>query len=1533
MRKGFWITVPALILALHILAVAAGAAVVQQNVRVSRQHVTPAPPPEAAKPPAPRETRESKAYVPEALRPWNAWVLHDKEQSFCPTQGNDTETRQCVFPGAVELKITDKGAEFALDVAVYARGRVRLPYAASSTMSSWPVDVHIRSEAGKEREDKAALVQEDAGVPYMLLTPGQWRVSGFLPWAEIPDMLMLPPDVGLVKLFKPENSPEASSKDSENSENGGVREWYPDLAAGGKLRLAAKDDMEQEKRPEDSLDVRIFRLVRDDLPMRVTTLLRLDVSGRARRLRLDKVLLPDSMPLAVQSPLPLQFAPDGGVFVQARPGHFDVRITSRMQGPVEAIGPVEAPYEREFWAFEAHDDLRVVEIHGVPGVDPQTTDMPQEWKTFPSYLVEPGNTVTFKEMHRGAAGGSATAMPDRLNINRTLMLDFDGRGLTVRDVIQGTVRNDWTLSMLAPGELGRATLQGKDQPVVLLEQDKKDGTEGKDEKERPGVELRNSAVNLVAESRYDDFQGLLPSTGWDREFDSVHASLQLPPGWRLLTASGVDSVGDSWISRWSLLDIFLCLVIVLAVFKLKGFLPGLAVFAFLALAWQEHCAPRHVWLLLLAALALYKIFAGSKLLASYRTGRRLSLWLYGLALAVMAVVAVPFVYLQVNQGLYPQLEPVPGYYNVQTFAADSSMVGNEIAQMESAAEAPAPRAMSRVQARGKGEYAEQKVKSLMYDPEALVQTGPGVPDWQWRSVGLSWSGPVAEGESMELYLLSPRWNMWLSFARVALLVLALAWLVDVRPFRAGNSPDKSGGSARKGAAALLLVCCVAGALPAMAAQPPASGVEQGLSTSPGSSPGKTEALFPPGDSGGVVFPPGYLLHELEQRLLEPAPCYPNCMSSPRLKLYLDDAVLRLEAEVHAATRLMAPLPVVSDRWMPTRVLVDDEQALDIFRRDQELFVVLDAGVHRVVLEGPPPRGLSFQVSLPLSSKQGEVEAPGWSVQGLDAGGTIQGSLRLARSKGEQKDEEAAAANVAGYRIPPFLEVRREITLGLEWSARTEIRRLSPLGEAVHLEVPLLPGESVLSEDVRVENGKALVQLEPRQPALTWESRMQRAPRLELRAPREVPWVEVWQLAPANIWHLDIAGIPESSVLGPGGEWRPAWRPWPGEEVTVDVTRPKAAPGESMTIEHARLTQRVGKRLDENELNLGIRASKGGRHRILLPEDAELTGLTASGRELPLVKGKPGEVEFPIQPGSQEVSVRWRQARQESGEMRPPVIDLGHPAVNAQVRMEIPRDRWVLLTQGGPLLGPAVKYWTYLLAALVFAVGLGFLPWTPLKRWQWFLLAVGLSQLHPLAALCAVAWLPILGLRREYYPEKGWFVFGVMQLVVLGVVLAGLVALYTAVELGLLGLPNMQVTGNGSYGNVLVWTQDRTAGAMPLPVVYSAPLWLFRVVMLGWSLWLAVSLLSWLRWGWESFSQGGLLRSPKMRITTGAKNAGFRQGAGMSPNSGPNVEPDTGPNTKADAKARGGGDDFVLDVAREDDARQEDTKDKDGEGKS
>jgi len=294
-----------------------------------------------------------------------------------------------------------------------------------------------------------------------------------------------------------------------------------------------------------------------------------------------------------------------------------------------------------------------------------------------------------------------------------------------------------------------------------------------------------------------------------------------------------------------------------------------------------------------------------------------------------------------------------------------------------------------------------------------------------------------------------------------------------------------------------------------------------------------------------------------------------------------------------------------------------------------------------------------------------------------------------------------------------------------------------------------------------------------------------------------------------------------------------------------------------TIDSAQLTLIPGERFDKADLSLQLRTSRGGQHDILLPETAVLQLVKINDKSQP-IRQEGRKVVIPLQPGNQKIHLEWHQPGASPFRVKAPLIHIGEQAVNAKVTIQMPRNRWILWASG-PVLGPAVLFWSYLFVVIIIAFGLGKISLTPLKTHQWLLLSLGLTQVHPLAALMIVGWFLALGFRKQNIPPDQWFKFNCTQLVLTGWTLAAMIGFYVAIEAGLLGIPQMQISGNGSSDYHLYWIQDRIKGVMPQPVVFSLPLLVYRCLMLIWALWLAMSLLQWLKWGWSCFSEGKIWR--------------------------------------------------------------------------
>ena len=295
-------------------------------------------------------------------------------------------------------------------------------------------------------------------------------------------------------------------------------------------------------------------------------------------------------------------------------------------------------------------------------------------------------------------------------------------------------------------------------------------------------------------------------------------------------------------------------------------------------------------------------------------------------------------------------------------------------------------------------------------------------------------------------------------------------------------------------------------------------------------------------------------------------------------------------------------------------------------------------------------------------------------------------------------------------------------------------------------------------------------------------------------------------------------------------------------------------GQTLTIDSSSLAIKPGQRTQDAELRISLRSSQGTQHTLTLPEKAVLQSVAIDGQTQP-IRQQGRKLTLPVNPGKQEVLISWQEAKAIATAVTTPLVDLGQDSVNTNLSISLGQDRWVLFVMG-PRMGPAVLFWGVLVVIFILSLGLGKIPLTPLKNWHWFLLLVGLSQIPMASAGIVIAWLMLLGWRAKQ-SAADWRYFNALQISIGGLTVLALGVLFAAVAQGLLSSPDMQITGNQSSAFLLNWYQDRSLSTLPTATVISVPLIVYRLLMLAWALWLAVSLLNWLKWGWVCFSSNGL----------------------------------------------------------------------------
>ncbi|MFT3791513.1 MAG: hypothetical protein QM741_10610 [Rudaea sp.] len=1355
------------------------------------------------------------AAIPAPLRDWRGWVLKDLDFRACPflatPMSDDANGRICAWPGRLRLDADANGAAFALRWRVEAPSWVALP----GDAQHWPQQVRVNGQA------QPALDRD--GVPALWLSAGNYDVAGTIAWRERPQSLRVPGAIGLVALSVDGNAVAPVQRDGDALT----------LGRGGAATAEA-----------DSVELHVFRELSDGVPATLTTRIRFAVSGQAREETLGPVLPEGFVATALVGDWPARLDDDGRLHVQVQPGAATLALDARAVAPLAAFVAriAAAPWPRqEIWSYQAAPRLRATNAVAPLSVDPQQAQVPDEWRGLPAFALGDGDKLAIEERSRGLSPDDA----NRLTLRREAWLDFAGGGWYAKDVVAGSMVQGWRLDVAAPFKLERADAAVADKAGEALLV-----TRGANEA-LSGVEWRTPNVDLAGSVRIDAVANL-PAAGWQQTFDRIDATLHFPFGYRLLAAPGADRVEGSWMSRWTLLDVFVAAIVALLAWRLLGIVGALAATAYLALGYQESGSPLWTLVAVLALGLILRVLPAGKLQIATQ-------WLRRTALLALALVALPFVADQVRYALYPQLEEGGGYaYYVagdaervvggapadngtlyrhkfhrimpaQAPAAAPPALEDEAAAMATPLPSPAPKIMEKRMDAGPqrnsaglesvavtGSRIAQSRLIDHYSRSTVMQTGAGEPDWSLGSTAqLGWSGPVAPAQNVRLVIAPP----WLVRPLRCVLVALLAWLAW-NAWRGRAQWPRASRTAAAGVAALAIAACLCAA-PAARAQD---------------------------------LPSDELLQQLRARLTEAPKCAPACASVAQMQLSAGDDAITAVLEMHAGERLAVPLPRADAGATLKSVKVDNGVDVPVARAaDGGDWIALDRGVHRVeVAYAAHADRLALNFAL-VPARALFEGGKGWTASGIEDDRLLGTGVNLARARAGA----GAKPELGAQQFPAYVRVVRSLSLGLDWSVRMQAQRLSPASGGMTVSVPVLAGEHVSTPGIKVQNSTATVAIADGAAEAAWSGTLDKADTLTLTAPALADRAEVWRVLVSPTWHAEFSGVPGVGLDADedANDYRNfEFHPLPGETLTVKVTRPAPVAGATRAIDAVALTSEAGQRGASHTLNFTLRASEGGEQTIALPTGADVTAVRRDGETL-AQRARDGKLALPVKPGVQRYEVAFRDAAALGFAARTPAVALGLPAANVALSQQLPADRWLLATSG-PAVGPAVLYWGELVVMIAVAWALARTRRTSLKFRDWLLLGLGFSTFSWIALLVVVAWLFAFDARARCATNEPWWRFDLVQVALAALTVVALVALVSAIPQGLLGAPDMHVAGNGSGAQTLTWFADRAADALPQAGAYSLPLWVYKMLMLAWALWLANALIGWLRDAWTAWTRGG-----------------------------------------------------------------------------
>ncbi|MBU2886438.1 hypothetical protein KO507_11750 [Gilvimarinus agarilyticus] len=1290
--------------------------------------------------------------TPKPLAEWADWIRAERPDAACVLASNSAH--HCVWPKSLQLNVNDSGGKFTLEVDLYRRTQVILP----GDDNHWPLAV-------TDQTGTSLNLFRYNNAPAVVLDAGNHTINGRFEWGALPKLLSIPRQTGLLSLTRHQQVVPRIEVDRDT------------LRLQGQVQEIADSEA-------DDVNVRVYRLLQDGIPMALTTRIHLDVSGTSREIQLEQVLPQHFKAQSVQSNLAARINADNTLTALVKPGrwHIDIQAYSLQNLPPLSANINEALWpEQEIWSFAADTQYRNANISGAPTVDPAQAQVPAQWVNHPAYLLNHEHPATLEEISRISG-----ERKNKLTLNKKLWLDFNGAGFTIEDTLTGELGPNARLNVVEAYQLGSASTPN--QPLVVSQLN-----------DQLGVEVRQQSVNLSAVGRMPR-QSSIPVSGWDESFESVSSQLFLPPGWSILATSGADNVSGVWIDRFNLWDIFLILIIAVAVKRVGGWRAAALALFVVVLTYQRQGAPLIIWLNFAICIALAQHVKD-------KWHQRLSYYTLA-SFALFAVIMLPFAINQARMVAYPQLEhsqinTLQAPHAEKAQSADKVSVvartleekvvdqSSNILSSIRYAEAPAP---------------QKEILSTEYDAQQQVQAGPPRMKWQWNSARLNWTGPVTHTQTLTLLMVPPILDK-LGHLLALLSPLLLAWLLWLK------SPRPS--------------------LP----QLPRSSVAAVLALIVGSG-------WTPAPEASVVID-NELLDDLRERLFATPDCHPSCavINSTLVQAHDQQVTVQLEVSAQALTTLS--LPELGYNW-PQQVTLNNKAAT-LQRADLGFMLAVPKGRHQVVLSGQVPSRQTLDLNFSTVVHNVTTELDGWSVNLSQKPGR---HLQLNPVQTQTNDQVELQPN----DIAPFIRVERHIQLEHDWMVHTRVYRMAPSQGGINASVPLLPGEQPLSDSELID-GAMPVQLAPTQRSVEWRSRLEPNTSLELTAAdANSQRYEVWQLSAAPKWHVKTTS--EATKLLQGDQVK--WLPRPGDNLTLEVSRPTPVEGATLALSELTLGQTLGKGLQTNTLNVSVQTYQAGKFEFQLPSGAELTRLHVNGREQPSAQ-QSGKLAIPVSADTQNVELQWQSPSELSLLTKPKPIRLDYPFANAEISITLPSDRWVLWVSG-PQIGPAVLLWSIVAVVLLLAIALAKTKLTPLRTWEWILLSLGIVTMNALLLLIIAACFIALTVRGRTACASLGNNFNVMQVFLIIFSVVSLLLLLVTIPYGLLAQPQMLVQGNGSSNHLLHWFIDQGAGSTPQVTIISLPLWAYRLVMLLWSLWLAFALTGWLRWGWQQLSNGGIWHS-------------------------------------------------------------------------
>lgn len=1374
-----------------------------------------------------------KDSIPSELKEWVKWVSKDIKQNNCPKSYKNINDSFCLFVTSLKISLENNELFFTQNVYLYEDSFVRLLG-----------DERLLPNEAKENDEVLPIVFKHK-LPYVFLRKGGHEIKGSIKIQNNETEVSLPERVAIIKFIK----------DGKNENDINI--------INNKLQFAVKNqeilDTAQNKQDEfnDSIDIQVRRILEDDVPFNVSTLLRINVSGKERDENLGKITFNNSRIVNVISALPIRFDENQNFIFKVRRGSFEIRIDSVLNDIPSSIPFFKSANNfpsKEIWGYIVNNELRTTQISGVNNISPINFGYPITNKSMRVYEINENESFNITQKERAPMIDAK----NELTLQRHLWLNFKGDGYFALDELKGSIKRNSVMTVNSDFKIAKAKINSSDVPLLV---DK--------ETSKTGLNLHQGYVNIQSEGRYKNIKEISLAP-FSFVKGNVSLKLELPAGWKIFNIKNIKDDNFSWVSKWNLLKLFYLFLTCFILIKVFSLRAGIVALISMVLMHDSGIS-------LYLPLILIGFFHFIETLLYGNESKKLYFnianKLKGINIIFVIIIFVPFVIYDIRSSIYPQLKFDIERQNSSSYSQSNNYRRTVTAgammksvHYDSALEEDGAMPMQDVSL---GANAPAKEPTKVNSPNLAVPTGYGKPMWKGVTTFNIYENVIDNSKKIYIYYLSPTINTIISFLRAIFLGWLIILLVNtsmiekIKDYMFNKFPK--------------MISCFLLFFVAMLC------ANLSLNVASVNAEPSSETLKE--------------LKEYVQSNISKAPsCMPNCVSIPFGKVNFTSNDSSIELKINVLSDIAFPIAKNSLDYVVDGITVDDTNIKRAIKTlDDNIWIFLNKGKHDVKIRFTL-RNLNmpnFLFEIPIAKLMLNLEnyeylgntsfIKDFKLKRLNTSMPSNASL-----DGNKTDDNQNLTQTKSDRtelkllLSSYYHITKELLLNdTEFKLVTEIRRYGNVDLASSIELSLNKDEKILTSNIDVKNNKMRVDFAKGENYKKVESRLPLASSIDISSQNLDFVFEKWKIYQSESWQTSFSGVPE--IIKGNDRF---WVPRKGEVLKVAISPIKNADAPYETITSSKIEYQLEEKDLKATLNFVIRSSHGGKHEFNFPKEFKLDSCYINNNKVPCTTTLKDALNVSIEliPQEQNVKFIFNAPLNWKTIYKLPKIDVNINSVNSIIKATINNKsaKRLLLWVRGPKMGACVLFWITLPIIIFLAIFFKYGLSSQITFKQWFVLLLGCSLLQSyMASFILILWL-ILGVfvlrnsnkeknvvsqnnndlinnepnnkeANTLTKEKKNIIKGNKKIWVRIYSLFSFLAIINfclLIKIALLGeTPNMWVAGNGSYMNLtttyLVWYQDIISKILPIPEIISVSIIYYKIFIVFWAIWSTLFIIRYL----------------------------------------------------------------------------------------